>query len=278
MKKTIVICLACFVSAHTSAFIIFDDGLPHTIDYHTDFVEVLGDGTSVSLEEGGAVEDDLGVFDYGAFTLNGGWTGRVNVDENASFLMNAGTIKGHNSVGNASFTMNGGTIEEGTLVGNNASFIMNGGIVNGFYVIGDGVLTMNGGIVNGYVDLEWSGFFNMYGGEIGTSLILNDDCAAYIYGGTISQEIRVAHNSNVYLYGTGFYINGTPLENGDKLTDYATLDGNRYTGTITGILDDGSELNNVFYIGNDTSDIIVIPEPTTLLLLGFGGLLIRRER
>jgi hypothetical protein len=49
------------------------------------------------------------------------------------------------------------------------------------------------------------------------------------------------------------------------------------SGTLTGTLLSGEEIHFDFYLSNDAA-ILLVPEPTTLLLLGMGGLLIRKRK
>ena len=81
--------------------------------------------------------------------------------------------------------------------------------------------------------------------------------------------------------------NTASLKYGDKLSHYGSLDsgswGINYSGTITGTLADGTALDNPFTVYNigdfaGTADIIVVPEPATLLLLSLGGLFLRKRK
>ena len=103
----------------------------------------------------------------------------------------------------------------------------------------------------------------------------------------MANELSILQNGTIYLQGSDFEISGQSLSYGDKLSNFGTLvynsNSDYYTGTITGTLSDGSDLNSTFYIHNlenlaGTGDIIIIPEPITLTLLGLGGLLIRKRR
>ncbi len=69
---------------------------------------------------------------------------------------------------------------------------------------------------------------------------------------------------------------------GDSLRDYGIIGGPNYAGlvgTVTGLLQDGTSMNNTFYISEATNaDIIFVPEPMTLVLLSFGGLFLRSRK
>ena len=118
---------------------------------------------------------------------------------------------------------------------------MNGGSVLGdVAALGNGTLTITGGSIDGYIDAAIEGI--------------------------------------IYLKGTNFEVNGHVLSYGDSLRDFAySPSPDIYVDTITGILSDGSVLNNEFQISN-VADIIIIPEPGTLFLLGLGGLAIKKRR
>ena len=58
----------------------------------------------------------------------------------------------------------------------------------------------------------------------------------------------------------------------------------QYIGNLTGILSDGTNFNITINFSHSTdssgdpANLILIPEPCTLLLLGMGGLLIRKRK
>jgi hypothetical protein len=98
------------------------------------------------------------------------------------------------------------------------------------------------------------------------------------------------------LSGSNFKIGGQPLSMGaldiPQLVDDGLLDvfdysqnfnNYQYKGNLTGVLLDGSSFDIQISFTHftdsrgDTANLIIIPEPTTLLLLGMGGLLIRRR-
>ena len=144
-----------------------------------------------------------------------------------------------------------------------------GGVVSSLHAGHFATITMTGGVVAGSLE-AWN-----------LSTIT-------LAGGTVGGELYVDFKGIIYLDGTGFEVDGTPLEYGDRLSDFGTfveIDGYHiYTGSITGTLSDGlSQLNNNFEIrqsgiGIGVGDIIVVPEPGTILLLVFGGFMLRRRK
>lgn len=114
-------------------------------------------------------------------------------------------------------------------------------------------------------------------GSIGWRAAVNDNSELHIYGGDLGEWINAYDSGIIYLYGSNFTINGTILQSGDSLRDYAELDywGDYYHDFISGIWNNGTPFFTGFNIERITdADIIVIPEPATMLLLGFGGVLI----
>ena len=111
------------------------------------------------------------------------------------------------------------------------------------------------------------------GGSIAYDLMAFNDSEIFISGGLIGDEIDVRDYSQVSIYGSGFEIDGVPADYGQITT--GTIDEfGRLTGTLTGILQNGDPLNNVFYIEPDAR-ITLVPEPATLLILGAGCLIFR---
>ncbi|AQT67802.1 hypothetical protein STSP2_00952 [Anaerohalosphaera lusitana] len=135
----------------------------------------------------------------------------------------------------------------------------------------------------------------MTGGEVETDIVVTDNARVTISGGSIGARLANFSDNFIYLNGTGFQVVDqagieTDLHYGDSLSDYVPfvqevefgIATNYYTGTIRGVLADGSIINNRFDIFRNSTfggsgDIIVLPEPGTLILLSLGGFLFRRE-
>lgn len=242
MKKLIVllITLAFFntTSVSMATHVYIDDGLSHTFDdstYQNDNVyldETVANnpGTHVDLVDGGKVEH-FSARNNASITMTGGSVGDISSGggiyalENATISMVDGSVGGYLLAwDNATVDMTGGSVGDHLIAYNNATITMSGGSVGFLEAWGDADITMSGGL--------------------------------------IEHQLRAYDNGILYLYGSDFEVNGTPLVNDDKLSDFGTFDANYYTGTITGILADGSALNNSFYIYNTgdyegTGDIII---------------------
>jgi len=119
-----------------------------------------------------------------------------------------------------------------------------------------------GGQVDEMVTFQNS-ILNMFGGTI-SGLFTEDDSTINIYGGTLG-HLASAGFSSVYLYAYDVI--------------HTTTGGRWNDGQVMGkyYADDSDFLFDLKY--QDTySHITVVPEPTTLLLLSLGGLMIRQKR
>jgi hypothetical protein len=116
------------------------------------------------------------------------------------------------------------------------------------------------------------------GGTIGFDLFATNSSTVTVSGGTITDRINASDESQVILWGSDFAVDGTPVDHGALTSIFGGSIEDEPSRHITGMLANGGSLDNDFYIGNNAS-IVLIPEPTTLLLLGLGGLaLLRRKR
>lgn len=185
-------------------------------------------------------------------------------------LVDGGSVRTLSAFGNSTIDIKGGNCELGVQAWRNSTVTMTGGSIGAWLYAGDNAtIEMTGGSV----ELLWAGM----------------RATVTMSGGSVGQHFMVQEYSTLYLNGTGFKVNGTPLVNGDNLKDFGTLATDMYieyyTGIITGTLADGSVLNNEFRIyknnhmyHQETGDLIIIPEPCSLLLLGFGGFALRRHK
>lgn len=119
---------------------------------------------------------------------------------------------------------------------------------------------------------EYDSQVTITGGSISEFLWLHGRSSVIFSGGTIGTDITVDGDALLTFVGGNFAIDGTPVDYGDLASDYDLA------GTVTGILSNGDTLNNDFSITSSYADITFIPEPATILLLGFGALSIIRRK
>ena len=168
----------------------------------------------------------------------------------------------------------------GLFINDYSTVTINGGLIGGgIRAVNHSTVIINDGIITSAIEALWDTHIIIHGGMI-NGHIEAYDCIVEISGGTIDHGILARGDATIYLYGSGFSVDGHDLSLGDSLRDYGTIDGDYLTGTISGTLQDGSTLSNNFNIrvADLDADIIVIPEPATLLLVGVGGLILRKRR
>ena len=108
----------------------------------------------------------------------------------------------------------------------------------------------------------------MSGGQVGT-IVFNNNATAILTGGLIEAiySYQIVTNPHITLYYSG------DLPTVQKLGGFDYLVGNWGDGTDFNIY-----LHNTGYDTYGNFEFILIPEPVTFLLLGLGGLLIRRKK
>jgi len=272
MKKLIAILTTLAVLAFNpevmAVWINIDDGQSHTINDSTyqedvvflDYYNSNDPGTHINLVSGGHV-NLLHACDKSTISMTGGTIGHnLTANDNASITMSGGSVKVDLYASDYShIALTGGSVEDNLYARYNSNITVTGGLIrNAIYVGENASITMSGGLAD--------------------------------------RKFIVKDSGKVYLDGSDFSITDSDgnifnLSKGDKLSEYATLVEYRpannirdyYSGTIKGTLADGSAMNNIFEIYKTgdyagTADIVIIPEPTTLLLFGFGSLIIRKRR
>jgi len=282
---TILLLLTSLASPIPAAadLIYLDDGNSHTISDDTtqnaylylDYNTINDPGTHANIVNGAVIGFDLAVFNNATASITGGSIMRnLYAPDNAHVSISGGSIDGWlEAADNATVTISGGSI---------------GGRVR---MHDDTTLTFSGGLIDS-LTLDYDATAAVTGGSITTYLTAFDSTSITMSGGSVGTYFSALDDGNIYLNGDNFQVTAggitTSLSNGDKLSNYGTVGtdtwGNNYfTGVVTGTLADGSVVDNTFQIFNTgnyagTADIIIIPEPATVILLGLGGLVLRKRK
>jgi hypothetical protein len=153
---------------------------------------------------------------------------------------------------------------------NSADVNMTGGTIVSLDEFNSSQINMQAGLVSQGTSLWNQSQLSMTGGKLSQFLEVHDSAVADLHGGRLDGWLYAADTSVIYVYGYGFDYN--PLagtKNGGLLT------GSWANGQTFGLnLLDNLQTNTITY-----QHIILhqIPEPATLLLLGLGGLILKKQ-
>jgi len=259
MNKLIVIAGYTVLMLSTGLYanhIYIDDGLNHIISDDVyindtvwlDYIINNDPGTHIDLIDGGIINNFLYTYKESTVSVNGGHIGGLWLYDESSAIIDCGDI----GVGLATY--------------DDSNVYFDGGTISGeVYATDTSNIKMNGG-------------FSVW-------LLATKQGRINLNGGTIESILLTRENGTIYISGNNFEVTAgnitTPLIYGDRLSDYGILgnDGlNDYlAGTITVILEDGTPINNEFNI-YDTSDIIIVPEPASALILATGCVVVLRRK
>lgn len=264
MKRAFLTILIVFsLNSITIADVLWEDNAIHTLDSSNhindrlilDYSTVNDPGTTVNMVAGGYVSEHLIACNNAKINMSGGVVG-VNVigHRNSRITITGGIVSNNlQATEQAHISMSGGEVWDGAELFDNSTFDMTGGYIREIIPSGNVAFTMSGGS---------------------------------------TLHIQTNYSAIVYLDGTDFVVtdlnnNSTALSAGDKLSDYSTFIENGTNdflqGNISGILSDGTVLDipyQIFNMGDSEgiADIVIIPEPATLVVMSVGGLFLRRNR
>ena len=212
-----------------------------TIDSHVDYVSGEGNET-VNLVAGGFVHENL--------ELNG---------------------SSHANILGGQIGVMGGNMASDLRVEDNSTATISGGVIERVLLFDQGSIIMNDGVIG-------------YPGSIAVTLHENSNME--ISGGSVNgQYIQVGAHPNWYessvltIAGPDLRVDGSPVSNGifydiDEKYIWSQL-GTDYH--VAGYLNNGDYINTVVHVFDD-SMLVIIPEPATFLLLGFGGLVLKKRK
>ncbi len=245
MLGFIIIELFCF--SNIKADIVFDDGLTHDITW------TINDKVCVynSFPENNPTKVNI---------FGGGRIETLYVHGDGNVWVNNGSLNYLQPVDESTVEISSGTIDETIWAGGNCTVTVHDA------QIGQNLL--------GNDECE----ITFWGGSIYGNFGLSNWCRGFLYGGSVDGELIVNQDCQLTIAGSDFIIDGSPVDYGTYTTG-----GRAYVETaISGILLDGSTVNNTLIMTQDASVVLTpIPEPCTLFLLFLGGLALpirRRSR
>jgi len=90
-------------------------------------------------------------------------------------------------------------------------------------------------------------------------------------------RLLLSQIGTIEIYGFDFAVDGQPFGYGELTSIFGGSYVSETRRHLTGTLLSGELIDNDFYIGGSAS-IVLTPEPATVLLLGLGGLALRKRR
>ncbi len=292
-KKTLVLlvigyCIGLFVGPARGEIvdISYSDGQVHIIDSPMIDTRIFceGDFTTVDVVEGGSLFE-LYTLDNARGLLSGGMVHNLIAFDSYVSISEGSILYSLKAYGSSQVVMSGLVLGDEEIGGeiyayDNSQIIVSGGSIMSFLEItGHSQGSISDGIIMGIAAATESGHLTVSGGAI-RDLVAFEDGQVTVYGMLSpmpSNNLIADNNGNITIHGSEFYVDFqqvsygeiTSLLNGNWQDEPERNLGIRY--------DNGEFFDASFYIGHNAS-IVLTPEPTTLLLLGLGAVMVRRKR
>lgn len=261
-----MLAVICLISTETEATLVFDDGATHEIDYTINkLVQVRAketfwgqQATTVNLLSGGIIVSSLWAYDNSQISI---FDGSIE-DE---FRAYEGCY----------VNISGGSISNNFKTRDNSQAYISGGAISSLQTSDNSYMNISDGSIDGGLFAEENSRVDVSGGRVGHNVDSEGNSRVNISGGLeTGNNIYIRDYSVVTIYGSDFVIDGVSLESG---TFGAYPNGSERHGLLTGTLSNGDPINNYVHIKDDAK-LVLIPEPTTLLLLGLGTLVLRKRK
>jgi hypothetical protein len=239
--------------------IIYDDGQIHDITWLLEddvFVKdsINEESTTLRLLPISAVNGSVEVFNSSEVFIEGGYIYHY--------------LRAYDR---SQVTMSDGYVGMQFFAENHSDVTLTGGLIDDHLSInGSSILSISGGHIAGELTANNTSKVMITGGQLGTHLRAFADSEVEMSGGSMAERLYTYTSGTVTLHGTDFQINSEPVFYGI----YSNADYN--SGILSGTLLSGDTFTTDFAIF-DESRIILIPEPSTLLLLSLGVLMLRKR-
>jgi len=267
---TVALMLTVPISTTMAGDVYWDDGGTYLINddtyesdfVHLDFNTVNDPGTHLDLVDGGKV-GQLDAWNNATINMTGGWLDYIITYDASTFDMTGGHTDGR-AVNNSTMNISGGSFT-GFWVWDYSTVNFGGSADGRYFNARDkGTINTSGGILEGIGSIDES-IVNVYSGSNMEVIAVTESAIANLHGGLISDYIGADDHSVIYIYGYNMQITNTGGTYGH--------------GQVSGYWIDDTPFNINFYDEETYSHIILVPEPLSICILGFGSLiLINRNR
>ena len=276
MKKKnlflIALLILCLNAIPAYSTVDFCDGKIHNIDYYISDSASVDQGnsanTTFNLLPNGIVLNRLYGYNRSQINVSGGElrSDLLTYHDNQTSIFSGSIGAGIYTYDNSRVTIWDGSIEGGAHLYSDSQLILNGGAIGGLVPRDNSQVTIWGGVNNGALNAWGNSEIAVYGGST----------ARDIYAGVDSGD-----HSQITLIGSSFTVDGISVGYGTLYSVMGQAWVDETTRHLTGILANGNLIDNDFYISGQSSIVLApmpVPEPTTLLLLGLGAMMLRRKR
>lgn len=280
---TIVIVLS-LASSPVLAVIEFNDGQIHNIDYQIN-EDVWVDyqrwwvQTTVNLIDAGRIKYPYSLDAYGNSRVNilGGFIEyKLQAYGNSQVGISGGSIRGFMwTDGNSQVEISGGSISWLCATNRSKVNISAGSIEDVLLATGGSKVNISGGSIGLKVHATNLGHVNISGGSI-QDLFADAFSKINVSGSSIGGTLASNWSAILIIYGSDFAVDGEPFGYGELTSILGGFYRDEPIRRLSGTLVSGEPIDNDFYVGYDAK-IVLVPEPATLLLLGLGGLIIRKK-
>ena len=267
----VVIWVVLFLnSTKTFATIWYDFGGNYNIDFEVgDSVRVRNSTSDVPttvnlLPNGSATWMD--VWDTSQINITGGSIfAQLFVHDDSIVTFSSGVIgNAFEVMGNSQTTITGGSIGANFQSNDYAeASISNTSIGYEMSIQDYSRISIDTTTVYDIVNTWHNSSLDIFGGDMLDNVVARNNSSIDITGGNLYGIIDCYDDAVITLYGSNFNF------------PYGTITNS--TGILTGTLSNGDLIDNRFYV-HDNASIVLVPEPATLLLLGLGGILLRRAK
>lgn len=204
--------------------------------------------------------------------------GGLTIERDARLVLTSGSIGSKVDMYSGSlFTLEDGTVGDGLRAHNSTVHVNGGALGNQALITSGGTLNLADGSVGTDLTLSMGATLNMTGGSIGTHFFIVG-ASAHLNGGSIEAGMFVMPGSAIEVLGTSFVLDGIDLTPGLVMGESFVITSRDVT--LSGLFADGTpfsfELNTTpdftrdYFHPDAVVTITHVPEPATLLLLGFG--------